>query len=76
MARAWGKRNKYFLNLEKRNHTRKHIRKLSLSGVITTDHKQILNSASDYYKNLYSCKSNLGQRESFCSTYIRPENSL
>ena len=32
------KSNKYFLNLEKRNHTRKHIRKLSLSGVITTDH--------------------------------------
>ena len=42
------KSNKYFLNLEKRNHTRKHIRKLSLCGVITTDHKLILNSASDY----------------------------
>ena len=26
------KRNKYFLNLEKRNHMRKHIRKLSLCG--------------------------------------------
>ena len=63
------KSNKYFLNLEKRNHTRKHIRKLSLSGVITTDHKQILNSASDYYKNLYSSKSNLGQHESFDSFF-------
>jgi len=44
------KSNKYFLNLEKGNHMRKHITKLSLCGVITTDHKQILNSASDYYK--------------------------
>ena len=56
------KSNKYSLNLEKRNHTRKHIRKLSLCGVITTDHKLILNSASDYYKKMYSSKSNLSLR--------------
>ena len=31
------KNSKYFLNLEKRNHVRKHIRKLRLSGVISTD---------------------------------------
>ena len=61
------KSNKYFLNLEKQNHTRKHIRKLSLCGMITTDHKLILNSASDYYKKLYSSKSNLSQRDSFDS---------
>ena len=29
------KSTKYFLSLEKRNYTRKHIRKLCLSGVIT-----------------------------------------
>ena len=46
------KSNKYFINLEKRNHTRKHIRKLSLCGVITTDHKLIFNTASDYYKKI------------------------
>ena len=28
--------SKYFFNLEKRNHIRKHIRKLHVSGVITT----------------------------------------
>ena len=34
------KSNKYFLSLEKRNNVRKHIRKLCLSGVITTDCKK------------------------------------
>ena len=29
------KSNKYFLNLDKRNHIRKHIGNLSLCGVIT-----------------------------------------
>ena len=48
---------------------RKHIRKLSLCGVITTDHKQILNSASDYYKKFYSTKNNLGQCDSFDSFF-------
>ena len=31
------KNSKYFFNLEKRNHIRKYIRKLRLSGVITVD---------------------------------------
>ena len=47
-----------FLSLEKRNHVRKHIRKLCLSGVITTDHKNILNASSEFYKSLYSSKRN------------------
>ena len=34
------KSNKYFLSLEKRNNVRKHIWKLCLTGVITTDHKK------------------------------------
>ena len=55
------KSTKYFLNLEKRNHMRKHFRKLSLCGVIASDHKQILKSASDYFEKLYSTKSNLSQ---------------
>ena len=44
------KSNKYFLSLEKRNHIRKHIRKLNLSGVITCDPYKIL------YKDLYTSK--------------------
>ena len=58
-----------FFNLEKRNHMRKYIRKLSLCRVITSDHKQILNSASDCYKKLYSTKSNLGQCDLFDSFF-------
>ena len=39
--------HEYFLSLEKRNNVRKHIRKLCLSGVITTDHeKKILEASS------------------------------
>ena len=29
--------SKYFLNLEKRNHVKKHIRKLDINGVLITD---------------------------------------
>ena len=36
------KNSKYFLNLEKWNHIRKHVRKLQLSGVITSDPFEIL----------------------------------
>ena len=43
------KSSKYLLNLEERNDIRKHIRKLNLSGVITTDPFKI-----NFYKDLYS----------------------
>ena len=58
------KSTKYFLSLEKRNYTRKHIRKLCLSGVITKSHQKILESASEYYKNLYSSKLKVDQSDS------------
>ena len=47
------KNSKYFLNLEKRNHVRKHIRKLRLSGVISTDPFEILEAERAFYENLY-----------------------
>ena len=50
------KSTKYFSNLEKRNHFLKHIRKLNLSGVITTNPFEILEAEKTYYKNLYSSK--------------------
>ena len=46
-----------FFNLEKRNHTRKYIRKLRLSGVITTDPFEIL-EAERFYENLYKSRRN------------------
>ena len=45
------KNSKYFLNLEKRNHVRKHIRKLRLSGVISTDPFEILDAERTFYEN-------------------------
>ena len=52
------KNSKYFFNLEKRNHIRKHIRKLRLSGVITTDPFEILEAEKYFYQNLYKCRRN------------------
>ena len=46
------KNSKYFLNLEKRNHVRRHIRKLRLSGVISTDPFEILEAEHAFYENL------------------------
>ena len=50
--------SKYFLNLEKRNNVRKHIRKLCVSGVITTDPYQILDEHRRFYNSLYESQSN------------------
>ena len=55
------KYTKYFLSWENRNHTRKHIRKLCLSGVITTNYEKLLDLSSKYYKNLYRRKVNTVQ---------------
>ena len=48
---------KYFLNLEKRNHIKKHIRKVLISGSITSDPFRILNEQKRFYYSLY--KSNV-----------------
>ena len=45
--------SKYFLNLEKRNHVKKHIRKLYINGSITTDPLKILNEQKRFYQELY-----------------------
>ena len=50
------KNSKYFLNLEKRNHVRKHIRKLRLDGVISTDPFEILDAERAFYENLYKSR--------------------
>ena len=44
------KNSKYFLNLEKSNHIKKHIRKLYISGTISTDPFQIMNAQKSFYK--------------------------
>ena len=57
------KSRKYFLRLEKRNYTRKHRRKLCLSGVITKNYQKILDSSSEYYKKLYRSKLSVSQSD-------------
>ena len=52
------KSTKYFLNLEKRNHVKKHIRKLFISGVIKTDPFCILKEQERFYRDLKKSKNN------------------
>ena len=47
------KNSKYFLNLEKVNHIKKHIRKLYISGTISTDPFQIMDAQKPFYSKLY-----------------------
>ena len=56
------KKSKYFFNLEKRNHIKKHIRKLHMSGLITTDPFEILDAGKTFYENLYKSKRNSWQQ--------------
>ena len=43
-----------FLNLEKRNHVKKHVRKLKTSGSIITDPFNILSEQKRFYQELYT----------------------
>ena len=52
------KSSKYFLNLERRNHVKKHMRKLKISGVITTDPFSILAEQKRFYQELYKSRNN------------------
>ena len=48
------KSTKYFLNVEKRNHIKKHMWKLNINGTITTDPFNILNEQRRFYQELYT----------------------
>ena len=52
------KSTKYFLNLKKRNHVKKHIRKLFISGVIKTDPFCIFKEQTRFYRDLYKSENN------------------
>lgn len=58
-----GEKVQNVLSLEKRNYTRKHTRKLCLSGVITKDYSKILDSSSKYYEKLYRTKLIVSQSD-------------
>ena len=63
------KNSKYFFNLEKRNHIKKHIRKLRMSGVIITDPFEIVEAEKNFYENLYKSRHKHCEQQngsSFC----------
>ena len=54
--------SKYYLNLEKKNFSRKTLHRLRLdNGAIITDENMILNEIFSYYKNLYSTRHDADQ---------------
>jgi len=63
------KKSKNFFNLEKRNHVKKHIRKLRLSGVITTDPFEILDAEKTFYESLYKSRQDPSQQNEFPFSY-------
>ena len=59
------KNSKRSLNLEKRKHVTKHVRKLHINGVISTDPFMIMESQRTFYMNLYRSRNvNLDNAES------------
>ena len=54
------KNSKYFFNLEKRNQFKKHVRKLKVSGIITSDPFEILHhdAEKEFHEGLYKSYHN------------------
>ena len=68
------KSTKYFLNLEKRNHVKKHIRKLYINDAINTDLISILKEQERFYHNLYKTGNNDPEIASKRSTFLSELN--
>ena len=52
------KNNRYFLNLEKRNHRKKHITSLKIEdGSVQRNAKQILEEEENFFRNIYKSKN-------------------
>ena len=73
------KSTKFFLNLEKRNHVKKHMRKLNINGSSTTDPSKILSEQQRFYQELYSSRNmnneNLHEIKSFLKDLNIPKLS-
>ena len=62
--------SKYFLNLEKRNHVKKHIRKLDINGVLTTDYLKILNEQKRFYQELYQSTNGMSNNTETITLFL------
>ena len=73
------KSTKYFLNLEKRNHRKKHMRKLTIDESVTIDSFTILSEQKRFYQNLYKSGRNESDdryaAKSFLTNLIIPKLS-
>ena len=67
------KSSKYFLNLEKRNKAKSHIRKiLNFDSVELSEPETILSSTKSFYSTLY--KKRIIKTETDCSNYLKTLN--
>ena len=70
------KSTEHFLNLEKRNHIKKHMRKLNINGSITTDPFNTLNEQRSFYQELYTRRNKNNEAiESFLKDLLIPKLS-
>ena len=64
------KNSKYFYNLEKRNHKKKHITSLTTENdTILSDPKSILEEEANFYKNIYKSKQTNPENKIFASLF-------
>ena len=67
--------NKYFFNLEKRNHSRKLVSKLKLqNGSVITNQFDILEEQSKFYKSLYNSQQSSSAYEPEADEFFNPSN--
>jgi hypothetical protein len=66
------KSTKYFLNMEKKQKYKSHVRKLLINGVENTDSNEILNEIKLHYSSIYKRKSSVTEDE--CRTYLQNVN--
>ena len=62
--------SKYFLNLEKGNHVKKHIRRLCINGLLTTDPLKILNEPKCFYQELYQSINRTSNNSEKISSFL------
>ena len=67
------KSNKYFLNLERRNSSKTHVKKLIENDTEITDANVILKHIKHFYEDLYSTRS--CKTELDCFEYLSPVNT-
>lgn len=61
---------------EKRNHVKKHMRKLNIIGSFTSDPFKILSEQQQFDKELYSCRNNNDDNSSKTELFLKDLNAF